>query len=230
MTALSSQSRPPVGATRSPIEAPHSRTPLTPTLLPALTQRLVLHWGEMGTRWGLNRTVSQVHALLYLSARPLHAEEIADVLQVARSNVSTSLRELVSWKLVHVVHRIGDRRDHFQTAQDPWELFRTIVHERKAREFDPTIEVLRGCLDDPALAREPPVARVRMRETLALMESLSAWSEEMLTLQTSTLMKLMKLGARIAKFLHPEGKARGAGSRAYPGARKIADGRTNATG
>jgi DNA-binding transcriptional regulator GbsR (MarR family) len=184
------------------------RLPVLSSPLPVLTQRLVLHWGEMGSRWGVNRTVSQVHALLYLSGRPLHAEEIADVLQVARSNVSTSLRELASWKLVRVVHRIGDRRDHFETAQDPWELFRTIVRERKAREFDPTIDVLRGCLDDPALAREPAVAQARMRETLALMESLSAWTEEMLTLQTATLVKLMKLGARIAKFLHPERGAR----------------------
>jgi DNA-binding transcriptional regulator GbsR (MarR family) len=188
------------------------RLPVASPPLPVLTQRLVLHWGEMGSRWGVNRTVSQVHALLYLSGRPLHAEEIADVLQVARSNVSTSLRELASWKLVRVVHRIGDRRDHFETAQDPWELFRTIVRERKAREFDPTIDVLRGCLDDPALAREPAVAQARMRETLALMESLSAWSEEMLTLQTATLVKLMKLGARIAKFLHPERGARPAGA------------------
>ncbi len=185
-----------------------SRMPATATPLPALTQRLVLHWGEMGSRWGVNRTVSQVHALLYLSGRPLDAEEIADALQVARSNVSTSLRELAGWKLVRVVHRIGDRRDHFETAQDPWELLRTIVRERKAREFDPTIDVLRECLDDPALAREPAIAQARMRETLALMESLSAWSEEMLTLQTSTLVKLMKVGARIAKFLHPERKAR----------------------
>ena len=184
------------------------RPPSTPAPLPALTQRVVLHWGEMGSRWGVNRTVSQVHALLYLSGRPLDAEEIAEALQVARSNVSTTLRELAGWKLVRVVHRIGDRRDHFETAQDPWELFRTIVRERKAREFDPTIDVLRECLADPALVREPPVAQARMRETLALMEPLSSWSEEMLTLQTSTLVKLMKLGARIAKLLHPGRKAR----------------------
>lgn len=181
---------------------------LAATPLPALTQRLVLHWGEMGSRWGVNRTVSQVHALLYLAGRPLHAEEIADALQVARSNVSTSLRELAGWKLVRVVHHVGDRRDHFETAQDPWELFRAIVRERKAREFDPTIDVLRECLAHPALAREPAVAQARMRETLALMESLSGWSEEMLSLQTSTLLKLMKLGARIATLLHPGRRTR----------------------
>lgn len=180
------------------------------TPLPALTQRLVLHWGEMGSRWGVNRTVSQVHALLYLTGRPLDAEEIADALHVARSNVSTSLRELAGWRLVRVVHRIGDRRDHFETAHDPWELFRAIVRERKAREFDPTVDVLRECLADPALAREPALAQARMRETLALMESLSTWSEEMLALQTPTLVRLMKLGSRIVKLLRPDRRARAA--------------------
>jgi len=178
------------------------------TRLPALTKRLVLHWGEMGSRWGVNRTVSQVHALLYLSGRPLDAEEIADLLVVARSNVSTSLRELLGWRLVRVVHAFGDRRDRFETATDPWDLLRTIVRERKAREFDPTIEVLRDCLADPALERESPAARARMKETLVLMESLSAWSEDMLTLPTPTLVRLMKLGARIAKFLQPDRRAR----------------------
>ena len=179
------------------------------TRLSPLTKRLVLHWGEMGSRWGVNRTVSQVHALLYFAGRPLHAEEIADLLVVARSNVSTSLRELLGWRLVRVVHAFGDRRDRFETANDPWELLRTIVRERKAREFDPTVDVLRGCLADPALAREPATAQARMRATLTLMESLSAWSEEMLTLPTPTLVRLMKLGARIAKFLQPDSRGRG---------------------
>ena len=179
------------------------------TRLPALTKRLVLHWGEMGSRWGVNRTVAQVHALLYLTGRPLDAEEIADLLVVARSNVSTSLRELLSWRLVRVVHAFGDRRDRFETASDPWDLLRTIVRERKAREFDPTIAVLRDCLADAALERESPAARARMRETLTLMESLSAWSDDMLTLPTPTLVRLVKLGARIAKFLQPARKLRG---------------------
>ena len=117
-----------------------------PIVLSAIAQRFVLHWGEMGSRWGVNRTVAQIHALIYLEGRPLHAEEIAATLQVARSNVSTSLRDLTNWNLVRVVHTMGDRRDHFETARDPWDLLRTIVRERKAREFDPTIAVLR----DPA--------------------------------------------------------------------------------
>src|SRR5215813_13566116 len=145
--------------------------PLTEALGP-VGQRFVLHWGEMGWRWGVNRTVSQIHALLFLVGRPLHAEEIAALLQVARSNVSNSLRELQNWNLVRVVHLVGDRRDHFETARDPWDLMRTIVRERKAREFEPTIETLRRCVDDPSLAGLDSEAQKRVKETLALMEAI----------------------------------------------------------
>jgi DNA-binding transcriptional regulator GbsR (MarR family) len=181
--------------------------PAAVTLSPAL-QRLILHWGEMGSRWGVNRTVSQVHALLFLSARALDAEEIADTLMVARSNVSTSLRELAGWKLVRTVHRIGERRDRYETQHDPWELFRVIVRERKGREFDPTIAALRESLADAALARDDPAARARIVETLALMESLSSWSDEMLRLERTTLVKLMKLGAKVSALLQRAGAAR----------------------
>jgi DNA-binding transcriptional regulator GbsR (MarR family) len=157
--------------------------------LSPIAQRFVLHWGEMGSRWGVNRTVAQIHALIYLRDRPMHAEEIADTLSVARSNVSNSLRELQNWNLVRVVHHLGDRRDHYQTSRDPWELFRTIVRERKMREFDPTIGVLRDCLADPDFSAQSPPTKARIRETLALMEALSAWSEEMLRLDTATLVK-----------------------------------------
>src|SRR5882672_1653425 len=141
----------------------------------ALGARFVLHWGEMGTRWGVSRTVSQIHALLFLLGRPLHAEEIAAVLQVARSNVSTSLRELQNWDLVRIVHRAGDRRDHFETSQDPWELMRVIVKERKEREFDPTVAFLRGCVESREFSREDPGSQKRLRETLSLMEALATW-------------------------------------------------------
>ncbi|HWM42492.1 MAG TPA: MarR family transcriptional regulator [Burkholderiales bacterium] len=160
-------------------------------------QRFVLHWGEMGWRWGVNRTVSQIHALLFLLGRPLHAEEIAELLQVARSNVSNSLRELENWKLVRVVHRVGDRRDHFETATDPWELLRIVVRERKAREFDPTIDVLRGCVNDASFAQLDAQAQKRVRETLSLMEALSKWTDEMLSLETATLTRVVKLGAKV---------------------------------
>jgi DNA-binding transcriptional regulator GbsR (MarR family) len=169
---------------------------LSPTL-----SRFVLHWGEMGTRWGVNRTVAQIHALLYITGRPMHAEEITDTLGVARSNVSNSIRELQSWKLVKLVHIAGDRRDHFETSTHVWELFRTIVRERQRREIAPTIEVLSELLADPAISRDPAEAKLRMRETLEFLQTLTAWSDEMLRLDTDTLSKVLKLGARVKKLL-----------------------------
>ncbi len=173
---------------------------LSPTL-----SRFVLHWGEMGTRWGVNRTVAQIHALLYITGRPMHAEEIADTLAVARSNVSTSIRELQGWKLVKLVHLAGDRRDHFETSTEVWELLRTIVRERQRREIAPTIEVLHELLADPAINKDPAEAKRRMRETLELLETLTAWSDEMLRLDTETLTKVLKLGAKIKKLLGRDG-------------------------
>jgi len=166
-----------------------------------VSQRFVLHWGEMGSKWGVNRTVSQIHALLYLTGKPLPADEIAETLEVARSNVSNSLKELQNWNLIHVVHVMGDRRDHFSTSTDVWELFRTVVSERKEREFDPTIGVLRDCLDSSDLTKEDAAAQQRIKETLALMESLSTWGDQMLKLDPATLMKVMKLGAKIQNLL-----------------------------
>jgi len=169
---------------------------LSPTL-----SRFVLHWGEMGTRWGVNRTVAQIHALLYITGRPMHAEEITETLGVARSNVSNSIRELQSWKLVKLVHIAGDRRDHFETSTHVWELFRTIVRERQRREIAPTIEVLTELLADPAVSRDPAEAKLRMRETLEFLQTLTAWSDEMLRLDTDTLSKVLKLGAKVKKLL-----------------------------
>lgn len=111
-------------------------------------KRFVLHWGEMGTRWGINRTVAQIHALLHVSATPLTAEEVASTLSVARSNVSTSIRELQGWGLVRPVHMLGDRRQHFESIKDVWEMFRIIIEQRKRREIDPTLEVLRLCISE----------------------------------------------------------------------------------
>lgn len=169
--------------------------------LTPISQRFILHWGEMGTRWGVNRTMAQIHALLFLAARPLNAEEIAETLSVARSNVSTSLKELQSWKLVKIVHQLGDRRDHFETSGDVWDLFRTIVLERKRRELDPTVDTLRECVNSEDFANEAPDAQQRIRSTLAFMETLSGWSEEMIRLEAETLMKIMNTGARIQQFL-----------------------------
>ncbi len=169
---------------------------LSPTL-----SRFVLHWGEMGARWGVNRTVAQIHALLYITGRPMHAEEIADTLNVARSNVSNSIRELQGWRLVKLVHLGGDRRDHFETSKQVWELVRTIVSERQRREIAPTIDMLREVLADPAISKDPAEAKLRMQETLDLLETLTAWSDEMLKLDTETLTKVLKLGAKIKKLL-----------------------------
>ena len=166
-----------------------------------VTERFVLHWGEMAARWGVNRTVAQIHALLYLSGRPLNAEDIAARLQVARSNVSTSLRELQNWDLVKVVHLMGDRRDHYETLQDPWDLLRVLVKGRKKREFDPTVAFLQDCVDNPAFAKEDPATQKRLRETLTLMETLSGWSQQMLGMENSVLKKLVKLGARMQALL-----------------------------
>ena len=171
-----------------------------------VARRFILHWGEMGSKWGINRTVSQIHALLYLAGRPLHAEEISETLGVARSNVSTSLKELQSWKLIHVVHLMSDRRDHFETSTNVWELFRTVVRERKRREFDPTIDVLRECVTNPDFNREEAGAQQRMKETLQFMETLASWGDEMMRLPPETLVKVIKLGARIQQLLRT-GKA-----------------------
>jgi DNA-binding transcriptional regulator GbsR (MarR family) len=169
-----------------------------------IAQRFVLHWGEMGSKWGVNRTVSQIHALLYLAGKPMPADEIAETLEVARSNVSNSIKELQNWNLIHVVHVMGDRRDHFATSTDVWELFRTVVSERKEREFDPTINVLRDCLSSGEIAKEDAAVQQRIKETLALMESLSTWGDQMLKLDPATLMKVMKLGAKIQNLLLPK--------------------------
>jgi DNA-binding transcriptional regulator GbsR (MarR family) len=161
-------------------------------------QNFILHWGEMGSRWGVNRSVAQIHALLFYAGRPLPADEIASTLDIARSNVSNSLKELQNWNLIRTVHLMGDRREHFDTSLDVWVLFRTVVSERKQREFDPTINVLKATLASPDFTQEEVGAQQRVKETLALMETLSVWADEMLRLESSTLVKVMKLGAKVS--------------------------------
>ncbi len=170
--------------------------PLSP-----ITERFVLHWGEMGSRWGVNRTVAQIHALLFVLGRPLTAEDIADALGVARSNVSNSLRELGNWNLVRITHVLADRREFFETSGDVWELMRIIVRERKLREFDPTVTLLNETLADPKFASEPADLQKRIRETQALMQSLSNWTDDMLKIEPSILVKIMRLGSKVQQFL-----------------------------
>jgi DNA-binding transcriptional regulator GbsR (MarR family) len=165
------------------------------------SQKFILHWGEMGTRWGVNRTVAQIHALLYLTGKPLPADEIADTLSVARSNVSNSIRELQAWNLIKLVHVMGDRRDHFEASTDIWELSRTVIRERKEREIMPTIDMLRELLNHPEIMLDGVERANRVREMLTMLETMTAWSDEMLRLDTETLTKVLKLGAKIQKLI-----------------------------
>ncbi len=165
-------------------------------------EKYVLHWGEMGTRWGTNRTVAQIQALLYLSPTPLRADEIVELLSVARSNVSTSIRELQSYQLVRMTHVLGDRRDYFESLHDVWELFRVIIEQRKQRELNPTLTMLRGCAEEvDAEAETDPITKERIRNMLAFVESTSKWYEEISTVPTSTLTRLMAMGKRITKLV-----------------------------
>lgn len=166
-----------------------------------VARKFVVHWGEMGSAWGVNRTVSQIHALLFFHGRPLHAEEISETLGVARSNVSNSLKELQNWNLIRVTHVLGDRRDYFETSLDVWELFRTVIRERKEREYDPTVRMLRELVAQKEFKAESHDAQDRVRETLRLMESLGSWADEMMRLSPGTLEKVLHLGASVQKFV-----------------------------
>src|SRR6516225_5362874 len=144
--------------------------------LSAVQEKFVLHWGEMGTRWGVNRTVAQIHALLYIAPRALNAEEIAETLNVARSNVSNSLKELQSWRIVKLVHVMGDKRDHFESLRDVWEMFRIVLDERKRREIDPTISILEECIADAGKDKEADSGtEERLRELHRFFESTTTW-------------------------------------------------------
>jgi DNA-binding transcriptional regulator GbsR (MarR family) len=170
-------------------------------LTPVMT-RFVLHWGEMGSRWGVNRTVAQIHALLFLSDKALTAEDIAETLNIARSNVSTSLKELQNWGLARITHMMGDRRDHFDTPRDIWEIFKIVMEERRRREIDPTLSVLRDAvLDESSHQPQDAQALVRIRMVLEFLETLTEWADEMRNLPPETSMKLMRLGVKIQKVL-----------------------------
>jgi DNA-binding transcriptional regulator GbsR (MarR family) len=170
-------------------------------LSPAV-EKYVLHWGEMGTRWGTNRTVAQIQALLYLSPEPLRADQIVDALSVARSNVSTSIRELQSYQLVRMTHVLGDRRDYFESLHDVWELFRVIIEQRKQRELNPTLSMLRTAAEEVELEKETdPVTKERIRNMLVFVETTSDWYEQISDIPSSTLTKLMKLGKSITKLV-----------------------------
>jgi DNA-binding transcriptional regulator GbsR (MarR family) len=182
------------------IESPE--TGLTP-----VAQKFILHWGEMGTKWGINRTVAQVHALLFLSPHPLPADEISTTLSVARSNVSTSLRELQGWGIVSLVHVLGDRRDHFQTTKDVWEIFRTVSEERKRREIDPTLRVLNECVQEiKTTPAGDTYTRERLESMLDFLTTMSGLFEEILRMPVGALKGVGKLRGKVITLLGSDKK------------------------
>lgn len=172
-----------------------------PTLSP-VQQKFILHWGEMGTKWGINRTVAQIHALLFISPKPVNAEEIAATLNVARSNVSNSLKELQGWGIVKRVHVLGDSRDHFESMKDVWEMFRVVLDERKKREIDPTVAMLRECVAEAHKDKETDeYAEQKLKELADFFDTTTAWYAQIRLWPTGALTKFVKAGDKIRKLL-----------------------------
>jgi DNA-binding transcriptional regulator GbsR (MarR family) len=182
-------------------------TDTTKSTLTPVAQKFILHWGEMGTKWGINRTVAQVHALLFLSPKPIPADEIAETLAVARSNVSTSLRELQGWRIVRVVHVLGDRRDHFETFKDVWEIFRIVSEERKRREIDPTLRVLGECVQElKSNAPSEAYTRERLESMLEFLTVMSGLFDEVLRMPVGALKGVGKLRGKVITLLGSDKK------------------------
>ena len=172
-------------------------TPLSP-----VQQKFILHWGEMGTRWGINRTVAQIHALLFISEKPLNADDILQALGVARSNVSNSLKELQGWGIVRRVHVMGDSRDHFESLKDVWEMFRVVMDERKKREFDPTERLLRECIAEAERDQETDeYTEQKLRELAEFFNTTTAWYGQIRQWPTGALTRLAKAGDKVRKLL-----------------------------
>ncbi len=169
--------------------------------LTPITEAFVLHFGEMGSRWGISRTVGQIYALLFVSERPLPADEIADVLNFSRSNVSMGLKELQSWNLVRLQHLPGDRREHFSTLGDVWQIVRTLAEERRRREIDPTLSVLRDLIMETPASAADRHAQGRLREMHELIELLLRWADDVQKLDPDQLIQLLKLGGRVVALL-----------------------------
>jgi DNA-binding transcriptional regulator GbsR (MarR family) len=174
--------------------------------LSAPVERFILHWGDMGGHWGVNRSVAQIHALLYLSVRPLTADDIAETLGMARSNVSNSIKELQAWNLIRRVPVRNDRRDHFEAETDLWDMFMRIAAGRKEREIDPAVAALRSCTADAA--RDPgvdKVARIRLGAMLDFVNMMDGFYAQMLAVERAKLATLVRLGAKVFSLL-PAGK------------------------
>jgi len=163
--------------------------------------KFILHWGEMGWKWGINRAVAQVHALLMLSPKPLPADEIATTLEMARSNVSTSLKELNGWGLVRTVHVFGDRREHFETLKDVWEMFLIITRERKKRELDPTLAALKACATEASTGKtEADHTKERLAELIEFLELTSGWADKASALSPTAAKRLLSIGDKVFRL------------------------------
>ena len=174
--------------------------------LPPLIQDFVLHFGEMGGRWGVNRTVGQIYALLFLSDRPLNADEISDSLGLSRSNVSMGLKELEGWRLIRKRHLPGDRREYIETPDDIWQIVRTLAEQRRRREVDPTLSLLRDILLETPSTPEERHAQERMRRMHDMIELLTGWADDVQKLDNESLMKLLSLGAGVSRLLDLKNK------------------------
>ena len=184
-----------------------------PSPLPPLNRQFVAHFGEMGSRWGINRTVGQMYALIFLSPQALNADEIAEALEFSRSNVSMGLKELQSWRLVTLLHRPGDRREYFEAPSDVWEIFRVLAEERRRREIEPTLSMLRNALLEEPGSDAERHALQRMREMHELIDRLVTWFDDVQKLSPQTAMQLMGMGAKVTKVLGLKDRLTGAGGR-----------------
>ncbi len=177
--------------------------------LPPLIQTFVLHFGEMGSRWGINRTVGQIYALLYISEKPLNADEICEALGFSRSNVSMGLKELDAWQLIRLKHLPGDRRDHFTTPEDVWEIVRTLVEQRRKREIEPTLTMLRDTLLITPQSPQEQFAQDKMREMHDLIDMLTTWYADMQKMETEKLVQLLNMGSKVFKLYDMKDKLLG---------------------
>ncbi len=181
---------------------------LSASALSPLVRSFVSHFGEMGSRWGINRTVGQIYALIFVSPRPLNADDIGESLDFSRSNVSMGLKELQAWQLVHLRHLPGDRREYFEAPTDAWEIFRTLAEVRRRREIEPTLSMLRNALLEQATSEEDRIAQQRMKSMHDLIELMTTWFDDVQRMDQKTLAQLMKMGSKVQRLLQLTGKAK----------------------
>lgn len=171
-----------------------------------LVRSFVAHFGEMGSRWGINRTVGQIYALIFVSPAPLNAEQIAEALEFSRGNVSMGLKELQAWRLVSLRHLPGDRREYFEAPQDAWQIFQTLAEERRRREIEPTLSMLRNALLETPSTEADRIAQERMKGMHDLIELMTTWFDDVQRLDAATLAQLMKMGAKVQRLLELKDK------------------------